>query len=225
MKCMTLEEARARLRAGHRVLDSALETGLPELEQALKPCVELEAASPGEIKAGGSGWTIRAGMAASPFGECLIAEAPRGICHLSFSQSLDASIGWKHLEEEWPNAALIRDDSRAGKWADSIFMNTNVSCGTAPPLRLFVRGTEFQIQVWRTLLQIPAGCLVSYKKLAARIDKPKAIRAVGSAVGRNSVGYLIPCHRVIRENGGIGGYAWGVERKRAILIQEASRLC
>ncbi len=218
LKCLTLEHARDLLREGHSVLDSALAAGLSGPGRLHDLCIRLEAATPGEIKAGGAGWEIRAGIAESPFGSCLIAESPRGICHLSFSND------WKRLQQDWPHAQMVRDDQRAAERAEQIFNDAPQSRSAASSeLRLFVKGTEFQLKVWRALLEIPPGRLVSYGRMAERIGNPNASRAVGSAVGRNPIGYLIPCHRVIREGGGIGGYAWGTERKRAIQLREVAR--
>jgi AraC family transcriptional regulator of adaptative response/methylated-DNA-[protein]-cysteine methyltransferase len=181
-------------------------------------CINLEAASPGEIKAGGEGWTIVAGYAESPFGECLIAESPRGICHLSFEDE------WARIECDWPNAELVRDDQKADEICESIFLEgrslSQPGTTRRSSLRLLVRGTAFQVKVWRALLEIPQGKLASYGRLAELVGNPKASRAVGTAVGNNPIGYLIPCHRVIRETGAMGGYRWGAERKRAIQVWE-----
>ncbi|MDF7807073.1 methylated-DNA--[protein]-cysteine S-methyltransferase [Pontiellaceae bacterium B12219] len=218
LQCLTLNSAKQRLFEGNSVLDSALESGLSGPGRLHDLCVSIDAASPGEIKTGGRGWKIVAGIVDSPFGKCLIAESPRGICHLSFFQSLECSNRWKVLVDEWPHAELIRDDTRAAVLGRTIF----VEGGRQGALKLFLKGTPFQIKVWRALVQIPEGQCVSYGKLAGGIGNTGASRAVGSAVGKNSIAFLIPCHRVIRETGIIGGYRWGTVRKRAMLAWEAS---
>lgn len=214
LQSLTLEHALACLREGQAVLDAALDVGLSGPGRLHDLCVHLEAASPGEIKAGGAGWALHAGISESPFGECLIAEGPRGICYLSFSND------WKHLKQYWPRAELVQDAKRAGELVNLIFRK---DFQPLEPLKVYVRGTAFQVKVWRALLEIPEGRLVSYGKLADWVGKPGASRALGSAVGRNLIGYLIPCHRVIRETGAVGGYAWGAERKRAIQAWESGR--
>jgi len=218
LQCLTLDFARQQLVEGQSILNAALDAGLSGPGRLHDLCVHLEAASPGEIKAGGAGWEIIAGIGESPFGHCLIAESPRGVCHLSFTNN------WERLVQDWPHADLIRDDQRAEIMARQIFRRDCSATGRSSPIRpltLFVKGTEFQIKVWRALLQIPEGTLVSYGQLARFMGQPRASRAVGSAIGRNPVGFLIPCHRVIRETGLVGGYAWGSGRKRAIQFWEA----
>ncbi len=183
-------------------------------------CVSLEAASPGELKSGGASWTVRAGFARSPFGRCLIAEGPRGVCHLSFVDDTDeAALTW--LRASWPQARLERNDVASARLAARIFRHPD-GTSARPPLRAFVRGTAFQVRVWRALLEVGPGTLVSYGDLAVAVGRPTAARAVGTAVGQNALAYLIPCHRVIRETGVIGNYRWGHARKRAMLAWESA---
>ncbi len=198
-----------------------MDTGLSGPGRLHDLCVNLEAASPGEVKSGGESWTIEAGVANSPFGRCLVGESPRGICHFSFVDegSLDDALA--ALQADWPKARLHRDDSIATRLSTRIF-EKNLKVRGQAPLRVFVRGTAFQVRVWQALLKIPSGTLVSYGNLAAAINQPTAARAVGSAVGHNSLAYLIPCHRVIRETGIIGDYRWGSVRKRALVAWESS---
>lgn len=195
-----------------------MDTGLSSPGRLHDLCVSLEAASPGEVKSGGEGWKITIGFADSPFGKCLVGESHRGICHLSFVESGD-KVALDILKAQWPRARLQRDDTAASQLANRIFNRTTVGNSRAP-LRAFVRGTPFQVRVWRALLQVQSGALVSYGGLAAAVNQPAAARAVGSAVGQNALAYLIPCHRVIRETGVIGDYRWGQVRKRAILAWE-----
>jgi AraC family transcriptional regulator, regulatory protein of adaptative response / methylated-DNA-[protein]-cysteine methyltransferase len=220
LQCLTLAHAKELLRDGESILDVALESGLSGPGRLHDLCVNLEAASPGELKSGGAGWTIAFGFAESPFGECLIAESSRGICHLSFVENEKAALA--ELQRDWPEAKFRRDDSAAESMAERIF-HQRAGSETSAPLRAFVHGTPFQVLVWRALLQIRPGMLTSYGRLANSIRKPAASRAVGAAVGQNPLAYLIPCHRVIRETGVIGDYHWGTIRKRAIIAWESSQ--
>jgi AraC family transcriptional regulator, regulatory protein of adaptative response / methylated-DNA-[protein]-cysteine methyltransferase len=221
LQCLTLTHAKEMLRQGKSVLDAALDTGLSSPSRLHDLCISLEAASPGEVKSGGEGWTITIGFADSPFGKCLVGESHRGLCHLSFLDSNDKSAALAEVKSQWPRAHLHRDDIAASQLANRIFHPTTVK-NSQIPLRAFVRGTPFQVRVWRALLQVQRGTLVSYGGLAAAVNQSTAARAVGSAVGHNSLAYLIPCHRVIRETGALGDYRWGPVRKRAILAWENS---
>jgi AraC family transcriptional regulator of adaptative response/methylated-DNA-[protein]-cysteine methyltransferase len=160
---------------------------------------------------------LTAGFTETPFGRCLIAKSPRGICHLAFVES-NKDAAWNELCENWPKAQVDRNDSVATELASQIFYYS--ARRARPPLRAFVRGTPFQLRVWRALVKIPSGQLTTYGRLAEKLGTPNAARAVGSAVGANSLAYLIPCHRVIRETGVIGEYRWGRIRKRALLTWE-----
>ena len=221
LQSLTLTRVKELLRRGASVLDASLGAGLSGPGRAHDLCVELEGASPGEVKSGGEGWIINAGFANSPFGTCLIATGPRGLCHLSFIDGDDRGSDWAELRGEWPKARLRRDNAAAARTAEQIFMRPNGS-QSRPPLRTFVRGTDFQVRVWRALLEIPPGTLTTYGRLAAALGDSNAARAVGSAIGQNDIAYLIPCHRVIRETGVIGDYRWGGSRKRAMVAWEAS---
>ncbi|MFM9971247.1 MAG: methylated-DNA--[protein]-cysteine S-methyltransferase, partial [Burkholderiales bacterium] len=180
---------------------------------------------------GGEGMWLDVGLAGTPFGECLIAQSPRGICYLAFVEPEDLPLSAFHkLMREWPRARLRRDDAWAEALAATIF-SPGESLANATgrgrrkksSLKVLVRGSEFQVRVWRALLNIPSGALASYGALAGALGVPSAARAVGSAVAKNSIAYLIPCHRVIRETGVIGAYRWGHERKRAILGWEGAQ--
>lgn len=219
LQYLTLAHAKELLRAGENILDAALESGLSGPGRLHDLCVNLEAASPGELKSGGAGWTISFGFTDSPFGKCLVAEGPRGICHLSFVE--DEKVSLSELQNNWPQAKWKRTDAVAAKLAGQIFMRP-VNSHSQTALRAFVRGTPFQVRVWRALLQVSPGTLTSYGRLANAIAKPSAARAVGTAVANNPLAYLIPCHRVIRETGVIGDYHWGPIRKRAIIAWESS---
>lgn len=221
LQCLTLSHAKALLRKGDSVLDAALTAGLSGPGRLHDLCVSLEAASPGELRSGGEGWTIFVGFADSPFGRCVVGESPRGICHLSFVESEDDQTALAVLQASWPKARLHRDDSAASRLVVRVFERP-VRSHSRPALRGFVRGTAFQVRVWRALLRVQPGTLISYGRLAAAVGKPAAARAVGAAVGRNPLAYLVPCHRVIRETGAVGDYRWGPVRKRAMVAWESS---
>ncbi len=220
LQCLTLSHAKQLLQNGKTVLDTTLDAGLSSPSRLHDLCVSLEAASPGEIKLGGAGLIITVGFADSPFGKCLIGENCRGICHLSFIEAgKEFAPATSALKIQWPHAKLQRDDRNANKLSSYIFKRS-VTRLASNPLRVFVKGTPFQVRVWQALLQIPPGAVVNYGGLATAIGRPTAARAVGSALSKNPLAYLIPCHRVIRETGAIGYYRWGQIRKRAILTWE-----
>ena len=215
LQCLTLARAREQLRRGDSVLDASQDAGLSSPSRLHDLCLALESATPGEIKAGGTGWTLETGIAETPFGLCCAATGPRGLCHIAFVENDDRAAAAAAIRDQWPQW----DDSAAQRTASGIFQ----PAGNAAPLRAFLSGTPFQVRVWRALLQVPPGSVVSYGRLARAIGQPAASRAVGTAVGRNNLAYLIPCHRVIRDTGVIGHYRWSHDRKRAMLAWEAAR--
>ena len=219
VQCLTLAQVRVMLRRGESVLDAALAAGLSGPGRLHDLCVKLEAASPGEMKTGGASWTIAAGFADTPFGTCLVGQSPRGICHLSFVEADAEDDAWAELGTDWPEARLRRDDAAAAQLMGAVFAHPS-SRTSSRPLRAFVKGTAFQVRVWRALLQVRPGQLTTYGRLAAAIGCPAAARAVGTAVGQNPVSFLIPCHRVIRETGVMGEYRWGRIRKCAMVAWE-----
>jgi AraC family transcriptional regulator of adaptative response/methylated-DNA-[protein]-cysteine methyltransferase len=216
LQCLTLEHVKMLLREGDTVLDAALNVGLSGPGRLHDLCVTLEAASPGEMKSGGAGLQIDYGFAQTPFGEALIGETARGLCHLSFVNGEGRNGARDLLATEWPNAKLHRADQRADELSEKVFAQPPQN-QSPPRLRAFVRGTPFQLRVWRALLRVPAGALTTYGRLAAILNQPTAARAVGNAVGANPLAFIIPCHRVIRETGVLGNYRWDPLRKRAIL--------
>ena len=222
LQCLTLSDAQQRLLAGESVLLAAIDSGLSGPSRLHDLCVNLEAASPGEIKSGGAGWTIEAGVANSPLGPCLVAESPRGVCHFSFVSSASRTDAEETIRRHWPLAQTRWNDQTAVAAVDAAFAAGRNDRTAAGPLKCFVRGTKFQVSVWRALLQVPHGYVVSYSAVAKAIGNARASRAVGSAVGSNPIGVLIPCHRVIRETSVIGNYRWGTVRKRALLAREAA---
>lgn len=207
LQFLTAEHAKARLRDACTVLDTAYDVGLSGAGRLHDLFVSVEAVTPGEFKRRGEGTEIRYGVHPTPFGDCLLALTNRGICALWFDSNVE------QFRDEWRSAHLIEDRPATRPVIERIF------AGERPPLLL--RGTNFQVQVWRALMQIPEGTTVSYSSLADAIGRPRATRAVASAVARNPISYLIPCHRVLRTSGGMGGYRWGVARKRAMLMREA----
>ena len=219
LQYLTKEHARKQLRASVDVLGTSLAVGLSGPGRLHDLMVSCEAMTPGEIQTGAEGVELRWGCAATPFGQAVIGQTARGICFLQFAQD-DTGELVRRLRAQWPHAHLVHDDAAALKSADQIFG----SHGAPHKLHLVLRGTNFQIKVWEALLAVPAGQVLSYGQLAARAGNPGAARAVGTAIGANQIGYLIPCHRIIRESGESGQYRWGAERKAAMLGWEASRL-
>ncbi len=224
LQWITHNYAREMLRRGASVLEAALEAGLSGPSRLHDLCIALEAITPGQLKSGGCGVAMWFGFAQTPFGTCMLARSERGIVHLSFVAEGEHRAAVTALRDEWPMVEFERNDEAAAQLAQSIF---RVEGGGRLPgdrhLRALVRGTAFQVRVWRALLRVPPGAAVSYGTLARAAGSPCAARAAGTAVGDNPVAFLIPCHRVIRATGALGGYRWGVERKRAILAWEARR--
>jgi len=180
-------------------------------------CLRLEAASPDEITARGAGMTLHAGVASSLFGPCLVAQSTRGICHLAFFDPPDRERAIAAMRATWPLAEVIWKDAHAHRLAARIFESARAP---EEPWQVFVRGTPFQLSIWRALLGVPRGSRVSYGQLSSAAGHPNASRAAGTAIGRNPVAFLIPCHRVIRATGAIGAYRWGAERKLTLLAWE-----
>lgn len=220
LQVLTLERAKQLLSEPRPLLEVADALGLSSASRLYDHFVQLEAISPGEFKRRGEGVSIEYAVHDTPFGEAFIGVTPRGICQLGF---LDDAGVEKHLVElavKWPRARLCENHQRTRVLIDTIF-----NCKERPerPLSLYVAGTNFQINVWKALLQIPPGKIASYSQVASTIGRPRAARAVGLAVGQNPVAFLIPCHRVIRQNGELGGYHWGETRKHAMHAWEAAR--
>ena len=219
---LTLDYAKEQLQEAQSVLDAAIDAGLSGPGRLHDLFVTFEAASPGEFKKLGAGLTIDYGFHPSPFGPCLLALTARGICHLGFLDDTDEARerSLQDLFAAWPRAEYREDRRATTPVLEQIF--TRRSSGDNRPLHLLLKGTNFQINVWKALLAIPAGHLVSYRHLAAGLGQPRAFRAVASAVAANSLAYLIPCHRVILETGRIRQYRWGSTRKKAMIAWEAA---
>lgn len=222
LQYLTADYAEQRLGQTGNVLAASLDAGLSGPGRLHDLIVNMHAVTPGELKQKGLGLVIRHGVHPSPFGHCLLATTSRGICSLSFIDPDDARQALSQLAQRWPNASLVADTGATRPVAERLFeRNRDVK---PQQIDLFVQGTNFQIKVWEALLTIPSGSLASYQDIAERIGNPGASRAVGTANGRNPVAVLIPCHRVIRRDGFIGGYRWGEARKLALIGWEAAQL-
>ncbi len=218
MHYLTVEYAKERLAAADSVFNTAVESGLSGAGRLHDLFVSFEAMTPGEYKRQAAGLTIQYGFHATSYGDCLLAMTERGICALRFVEQSPVET-LELVQTEWPQATFVASPQATAVVAQQIF-HTRAS---QTPLHLHVRGTNFQVQVWRALLQIPAGALVSYADVAAGIGRPTATRAVASAIARNPVGYLIPCHRVISKGGKTHNYRWGTVRKQALIGHEAAQ--
>jgi AraC family transcriptional regulator, regulatory protein of adaptative response / methylated-DNA-[protein]-cysteine methyltransferase len=219
LQCLTAQFARQRLRDSVSVLDVSLQAGLSGPGRLHDLLVGLDAVSPGEFKRKGAGVHIEWGLAHTPFGTCSIAWNRRGICHLAFRDADAPDEIPAELLDGWGAATRIRNDPGAQTHSNRIFSQPPTG---AVQLDAFVRGSPFQLKVWRALLQIPTGNLTTYGQIAQAIGMPTAARAVGTACGQNPIAVLIPCHRVIRKTGIVDGYRWGTPRKRALLAWESS---
>lgn len=222
LQYLTIEYAKAKINQTKSLLNLTFDVGLSSPGRLHDLFVNLEAMTPGEFKTGGAGLHIRYGIHDGPFGTVLIATTARGICNLHFLDIADEQAAAQFLQQSWSHAEIMLDPSTTQALHDLIFDPTSLK--EQKPLTLLVKGTNFQVQVWRALLQVPFAEITTYQTIAEMIGRPTATRAVGNAVGSNPIGYLIPCHRVIRESGQLGGYRWGLERKTAILAWEASRV-
>jgi AraC family transcriptional regulator of adaptative response/methylated-DNA-[protein]-cysteine methyltransferase len=208
--------AQGLLRAARSVLDVSLELGLSSTGRLHDRFVTIAATTPGEYRSGGAGMCVGHGIGATPLGPALLAWTPRGICRLGFADGDGFGRELAVLRRDWPVAELRRDDGEARRRLGEAFAPDAARL----PLPLAVRGSDFQVAVWRALLEIPEGGVTSYGELADRIGSAGASRAIGRAVGDNPVAVLIPCHRVIRASGALSGYRWGVDRKAALLARE-----
>lgn len=220
LRALTLERAKAELLAGRDILSTSQALGLSSPGRLHDLFVDIEAVTPGEYKRRGAGMEIRHAWTRTDFGLCHVAATERGLCSVSFQDELTAAP-IDQLLADWPSARLVEDQSAPATLDRAL---AALAAGENPEaLRVVVRGTNFQVQVWRALLRIPVGITLSYGELAAELGRPSGARAVGSAVGANRIGFLIPCHRVLRAGGALGGYRWGEPRKRTMLAWELAR--
>ncbi|HHO0937681.1 TPA: bifunctional transcriptional activator/DNA repair enzyme AdaA [Aeromonas hydrophila] len=220
LQVLTLERAKALLQESRPLLEVADTLGLSSGSRLYDHFVQLEAVTPGEYKQRGAGLVIEHGVHDTPFGQAFIALTPRGVCNFSFLDDQVPQTPLATLAQSWPEAELREAPSRTQGVIHTMFDGSKAQ---DRPISLHVNGTNFQISVWRALLQIPPAKVVSYAQVASAVGNPKAARAVGLAVGANPVALMIPCHRVIQQNGRLGGYHWGETRKQAIHAWEAAR--
>lgn len=221
LQAVTLDHARELLRGSASVLDTALEVGLSGPGRLHDLFVTHEAMSPGEWKSGGEGVTLSYGFHPSPFGESIVVAAPRGLAGMGFVDDGDRVAALADMRRRWPRASFVEDAAATAPLATRAFDPTTWRAET--PLRVVLIGTDFEVRVWETLLRIPLGRATTYSDIASHLGKPKAARAVGAAVGRNPVSFVVPCHRVLGRSGALTGYHWGLTRKQAILGWEAGR--
>jgi AraC family transcriptional regulator, regulatory protein of adaptative response / methylated-DNA-[protein]-cysteine methyltransferase len=219
LQALTLDSARDLLRASASVLDTSYEVGLSGPSRLHDLFVTHEAMSPGEWKAGGEGLTITYGFHPCPFGMALVMMTPRGLAGLALADPGEERASLDDMRRRWPRANYVEDYAATAATARRIF--DSAMWKPDQPLRVVLIGTDFEIRVWERLLSIPMGKLTTYSDLARRAGAPKAARAVGSAVGKNPISFVVPCHRVVGKNGDITGYHWGISRKRAMLGWEA----
>ncbi len=212
LQYLTTENLKNKLADTRNILEAAEVAGLSSQSRVYDLFVNLEAVTPNEFKTNGLGLQINYGFHSTPFGECLIAVTERGVCGLQFVMNENREEALQWLENQWKNAHL-QENSHATEGIIRQIFYTN----EPRKLSVLVKGTNFQVKVWQALLSVPAGEVASYQMLAKKINQPKALQAVGSAVGANPIGYLIPCHRVIKNEGLVGEYHWGSAKKRLIL--------
>jgi AraC family transcriptional regulator of adaptative response/methylated-DNA-[protein]-cysteine methyltransferase len=222
LQALTLHEARELLRDSASVLDATYEVGLSGPGRLHDLFVTHEAMSPGEWKSGGEGLTIHFGFHPSPFGSALVMATPRGLAGLAFADPGKEREALADMKGRWPRAAYVEDSASTTAIAKRIF--DPAQWQREEPLRVVLIGTDFEVRVWDTLLKIPMGKLVTYSDIAGKIHAPKAARAVGAAVGKNPVSFVVPCHRVVGKSGALTGYHWGLTRKRAMLGWEAGQV-
>ncbi|MCB9717272.1 MAG: methylated-DNA--[protein]-cysteine S-methyltransferase [Myxococcales bacterium] len=215
-------EARRHLAEGHSLLQTSLRVGLSAPSRLHDLFVAIERMTPGEYKAQAARLTVRFGVEPTPFGPALLGALPRGLCSVSFLGERDPSEAIDELAARWPRATLRHEPAAVRPYAEEL--RARMQGEPRRPLSVVLRGSAFQLQVWEALLRVPTGATLSYGELAARVGSPRAARAVGTAVGRNPLAFLIPCHRVIRATSAIGDYRWGSERKLALLGVEHLRL-
>jgi AraC family transcriptional regulator of adaptative response/methylated-DNA-[protein]-cysteine methyltransferase len=222
MQALTLDHAKGLLRKSASVLDAALDSGLSGPGRLHDLFVTHEAMSPGEWKAGAAGMSLSFGFHPSPFGIAIVIASDRGLVGLAFADAGEEQSALADMKRRWPNATYVEDHARTAALAHRVF-DTNL-WRADQPLRVVLIGTDFEVRVWQTLLRIPMGKATTYSSIAADLDRPKASRAVGAAVGKNPVSFVVPCHRVLGKSGALTGYHWGITRKQAMLGWEAGQI-
>jgi AraC family transcriptional regulator of adaptative response/methylated-DNA-[protein]-cysteine methyltransferase len=222
MQALTLDHAKGLLRDSASVLDAALDSGLSGPGRLHDLFVTHEAMSPGEWKTGGAGMELRYGFHPSPFGTAIVIASDRGLAGLAFSDPGDEKSAFDDMVRRWPAATLVEDSAGTAGLAQRIF--DSKLWRADQPLRVVLIGTDFEVRVWETLLKIPMGRAVSYSDIACKIENPKASRAVGAAVGKNPISFVVPCHRALGKSGALTGYHWGITRKQAMIGWEAGHV-
>ena len=212
LQTLTLNYAKEHLKESKSILDSSLDLGLSSTSRLHDLFVNIIGVTPKEYKESGLDVEITYGYGSTPFGEALIAFTKRGICYLGFIDNNEEAV-FSRFMNVWEKATLKKDDKKAHEYLNDIFLKNK-------KYDLVVKGTNFQINVWRALMNIPDGLISSYQDIADKLEKPKAVRAVASAIGSNHIGFLIPCHRVIAKSGAMSGYRWGIQRKKILLAYE-----
>jgi AraC family transcriptional regulator of adaptative response/methylated-DNA-[protein]-cysteine methyltransferase len=220
LQVLTLDHAKSMLENASNVLDATYDSGLSSPGRLHDLFVTYESLSPGEFKARGLGLTIKYGWCPSPFGQALVMATERGLTGLAFADIGDENKVFEDMVSRLPCATYMEDSQNAARLARGIFQTAQ----DEQPLRLHVIGTNFEIKVWEKLLKIPVGSATTYSDIARAIENPKAVRAVGTAVGKNPISFVVPCHRVLGKGGSLCGYHWGLTRKKAILGWERGRL-
>ncbi|MGP9813096.1 methylated-DNA--[protein]-cysteine S-methyltransferase [Rhodopseudomonas sp. NSM] len=222
MQALTLDHAKSLLRDSASVLDAALDSGLSGPGRLHDLFVTHEAMSPGEWKSGGAGLTLRYGYHASPFGTAVVIASERGLAGLAFADPGGEEAAFMDLQRRWPRAMCIADQAFTAPFAQRVF--DPAQWRPEQPLRVVLIGTDFEVRVWQTLLKIPMGRALCYSDIAGRIAAPKASRAVGAAIGKNPISFVVPCHRALGKGGALTGYHWGLTRKQAMIGWEAGQL-
>ena len=222
MQALTLDHAKGLLRDSASILDAALDSGLSGPGRLHDLFVTHEAMSPGEWKNGGAGLTLRYGFHPSPFGTAIVMTAPRGLAGLAFADPGEEEAALADMKRRWLKATYLEDYLSTAPVAQRIF--DPKLWRSDQPLRVVLIGTDFEVRVWETLLKIPMGRAVSYSDIATKIKAPNASRAVGAAIGKNPVSFVVPCHRALGKDGKLTGYHWGITRKQAMLGWEAGRV-
>jgi len=221
LQFLTVDFLKDKLSKTKNLIDAAEAAGLSSQSRIYDLFTTLEAVTPQEYKLHGEGISIQYGFHETPFGLSLIGVTERGICWLSFLQAEEEPhTELKKMKTHWNNSVFSESSELTQKFIDQIFNQVDLK----QPLHVFVKGTNFQIKVWEALLKIPMGSVTTYQTIASTIKSPKAMQAVGSAVGSNHIAYLIPCHRVIRKDGVLGEYRWSASRKKSIIGWEMAKV-
>jgi AraC family transcriptional regulator of adaptative response/methylated-DNA-[protein]-cysteine methyltransferase len=220
LQFLTANYLKGKIKETSNLIEAAQIGGLSSQSRVHDLFTTVDAVTPQEYKSEGKGVTITYGFHQTPFGDCFIGVTERGICGLAFLEKDSQEMELNNFKLKWPSALIVRNEEITSKFVHQIFDHQGLH---SPKIHLFLKGTNFQIKVWEALLKIPSGALTTYQLIAEAIGNPKAVRAVGTAVGENPIAFLIPCHRVIRKEGKLGEYRWGSTRKKALIGWEAAR--